>query len=145
MNTVGIEQEAVSLLTVSSLFPAGRQPHKPCVCSCSGSRCKCFSCFHLGSLTRTHDTPPLSSPSVCHCAHTEQLLHSFGLRGGSQFLRSCVWVFSYRAQKSNTDFCNRELKKQLLCPLCLGRFYSSPFSQHPLTTCKSGPQPLRHV
>lgn len=28
MNTVGIEQEAVSLLTVSSLFPAGKQPHK---------------------------------------------------------------------------------------------------------------------
>lgn len=28
MNTVGIEQEAVSLLTVSSRFPAGKQPHK---------------------------------------------------------------------------------------------------------------------
>lgn len=93
MNTVGIEQEAVSLLNVSSLFPAGKQPHKPCVCSCSGSRCKCFSCFHLGSLTWTHDTPPLSNPSICHCAHTEQLLQGFGLGGGSQFLKSWFWFF----------------------------------------------------
>lgn len=50
LNTVGIGQEAVSLLTVSSLFPAGKQSEKPYVCSFSGSCCKCFSCFHLGFL-----------------------------------------------------------------------------------------------
>jgi len=50
LSTVGIEQEAVSLLTVSRLVPAGRQSKKPCVCFFSGSRCKCFSCFRLGFL-----------------------------------------------------------------------------------------------
>ena len=86
-------------------------------------------------------------PSICHCTHIVQLLtsllHGFVLGGGSQFLK--VWVFFSILLKKATQIFVIMNRRQLLCPLYLVRFFSSPFSQHLLTTCKLGPQPHRHA